>query len=107
MFKRQTKGIRRKLIGGGVAVLMLPLLGLAVWSEVQNSDGHLYRWPFNELANYVAGVRYQVNLSCPGQGGAERHTLRASDFEDATSYLTLEHPSCQLAEIRRDEQSWF
>ena len=88
------------------AVALLLLAGLT-WGELQGNAQHLYRWPFSEFGNYVAGARYQVNLNCRTQPQARLHTLRAADFEDARGYLRSELPSCQLAEIRRVDRSWY
>ena len=92
--------------------LVLPVLALLLvagltWGELQSNAQHLYRWPFSEVGNYFAGVRYQVNLTCQARPRARRHTLRAADFEDARGYLQSELPTCQLAEIRRVDRSWY
>ena len=94
------------------AILTLPLFALMLatgltWSELRSNAQHLYRWPFSEVGNYLAGARYQVNLNCKAQPRARRHTLRAADFEDARGYLQSELPGCQLAEIRRVDRSWY
>lgn len=92
-----------------IALPTLAILSLAAgltWGELQRNAQHLYRWPFSELGNYVAGARYQVNLSCQARPLARRHTLRAADFEDARGYLQRRLPGCQLAEIRRVDRSW-
>ncbi len=105
---RQTRSPRYRK----AAILALPVAALLlatglIWSEVHSNAQHLYRWPFSEVSNYFAGARYQVNLSCQARPQARLHTLRAANFEDARGYLESELPSCQLAEIRRVDWSWY
>ena len=105
---RQTRSPRYRK----AAILSLPVAALLlatglIWSELRSNAQHLYRWPFSEIGNYLAGARYQVNLSCQARPQARFHTLRATDFEDARGYLQDELPGCQLAEIRRVDRSWY
>ena len=105
-FKKPRSPRRRKAALVALPAVLLLAAGLT-WSELRSNDQHLYRWPFSELGNYVAGARYQVNLTCQGRPRSRRHTLRAADFEDARGYLRHELPNCQLAEIRRVDRSWY
>ncbi len=105
---RQTRTPRyRKAAIWALPAVVLLLTGGLIWSEVRSNAQHLYRWPISEVANYLAGARYQVNLTCQIRPQARRHTLRAADFEDARGYLQEELPGCQLAEIRRVDRSWY
>jgi len=104
---RQTRSPKyRKAAFLALPVAALLAAGLTL-SEFHSNAQHLYRWPFSEVGNYLAGARYQVNLTCRGRPQARRHTLRAADFEDARGYLRHELPNCQLAEIRRVDRFWY
>ncbi len=106
-FRQHRSPRYRKLAILGLAPLALLLIAGLTWSELRSNAQHLYRWPFSEVGNFLAGARYRVNLTCQVRPRARLHTLRAADFEDARGYLETELPGCQLAEIRRVDRSWY
>ena len=106
-FKRPRGSLHRKAVFAALPLLVLIGLAGTIGGELLINGGHLYRGPLAEIGNYLGGARYHVNLSCPAQPRSRTLTLRASGFEDARGYLAGELPGCQLAEIRRIDQSWY
>ncbi len=87
-----------------MAVIVVGGLGLETYLNVSGilaGPAYIHRPVETELAYYLAGGIYRVQLACRDRRKPRVHRLRADDHLEATAFLAERLPDCELLEIRR------
>ncbi len=87
-----------------MAAIVVGGLGLETYVNVSGilaGPAYIRRPVETELAYYLAGGIFRVQLECRGRQKPRVHRLRADDYLEATAFLAERLPDCELLEIRR------